>query len=403
MAKFKYVARDKAGNLKEGDIEAQNHDSAGEVLKNYGLFIIELTEIKEGGLSRYVREISGKEKPKDIMIFTRQLSTLIASNIPPVQALTTLSKQVKSPTFSEKIKKIAADIEGGSTFSESLKKYPKVFSPLFISMVNSGEVSGNLDKSLDYLAGHLEKNYELNKKVKSAMTYPLFVIGAIVIVGVLAITLIIPRLKPILESFGGNLPFTTRLLLNGSDFITSYWWLFLLAVMVIALIGWNYFKSKEGRAALDNFVLKVPVFGPLLKNIYLARFTENLSTLITGGIPIIKSLNIVSSIINNAAFRDSLAEAALKVKGGVPLSESLTEYQKVFPPIVVHMISVGEKTGKLDSVLNDIARFYNREADATISNLSALIEPLMIVLLGGAIGVLMVSILMPIYNITNSF
>lgn len=398
--KYKYKARNQAGGMQEGFVEASTLDHATSLLQQHNLVVVSIAPEKESGfltgLSRFWEGVSAKE----FVIFSRQLAVMIEAKVPLLAAIKSISSQTANPFFSRILNLILSDIDEGKALSESLKKHPEVFSDLYINMVQSGEVSGNLQKSLENLANNIEKNYTLTQKVKGVLYYPAFILTAFFLVGFIMITFVIPKLMEILKETNAQLPVTTRMIMGVGDFMQHWWWAVLLAAIlgVVALI--YYLQSEEGKKEFDVIKLKIPIIKRVLQYVYLARFSENLSTLVRSGLPIVSALQISGKVVGNSVFEADITEAAEKVKTGGTISEVLVNKPN-FPPIMTQMIKIGEETGKLDMTLISMSNFYSREADQIISNLSSIIEPVLIVMLGCGVGVLVFSIIIPIYNIAQ--
>jgi type IV pilus assembly protein PilC len=282
-----------------------------------------------------------------------------------------------------------------------MTKHDKVFGNVYVSLVKSGEVSGSLDKSLSYLATQLEKDYELKSKVKSAMTYPLFVLGALGVVGVLMFKFVLPKLTSVLEEQGGELPVISRGLIAFTHFFDKFWWVVILLFACLVIAVKFYLSTTTGRYQWDTLKTRLPILGDIFQKIYLARFARNLSTLVIGGIPIIKSLQIVSEIINNVVYRDIILESVSKISAGKSISEGLTGHYE-FPNIVIQMVKVGEQTAQLDEIMDKLALFYEKEVDTKVATLATLLEPIIMIILGIGVGVLVAGILMPIYNLAST-
>lgn len=396
--KFTYQARTEQGKIKQGIVEASNFEVARETLREHKLIVISIKPA-EKGLNIRLRFLE-RVKTKEVVVFTRQLSILLEAKVPLVQSLKTLVKQVRSRIFQEKISQIAIDVEAGLSLSDALNKHAQVFSSLYINMIKSGELSGNLDKSLNYLADHLEKEQDLRSKIRGAMFYPAFILVGLLAVGAAMITFVIPQLTAILKETGQELPLQTKVLIVISDFLRDYWWVLLLGLVAVLIILRYYIKTNVGRWQWDWLKLKLPLFGNLFRKISLTRFADNLSVLTTGGIPIIRSLEVTSDVVGNVIFKDLFIEASEKVKVGQTIS-SVLEKSNYVPAIVAQMISIGEKTGKLETVLKNLARLYSRETENMVNNLTVLIEPILIIIMGLAVGFLVAAILMPIYNIAG--
>lgn len=401
MAEYEYKARDAAGTLKTGEITAQSEENAAELLAEHHLVLTRLAPKKENqfDVSR-IENLFNRITAKDKVIFTRQLGTMVKSGLPIVQALHILADQTSNKRFEEVITGISTDIEGGSNFSSALAKHPKIFDKVYINLVRSGEASGKLDETLERLAIQQEKSYRLAGKVRGALLYPAFVVVAMAVATILMLIVVIPPLKNIFAGAGADLPLPTRVLIALSDALLSYWYIF-LAIAVIAVIGLRaYLVSPAGRFAWDRLKLRLPVFGSLFKKIYISRMTRTLATLVGGGVPILEALEIVSDSVGNQVYANALKEAATQVEAGVPLSTPL-KANPAFPALVPQMISVGEQTGKMDQVLGKLADFYDEEVDTVVKNLSTLMEPIIMVILGIGVGGLLIAILMPIYSLGN--
>ncbi len=399
--KFSYQARTAQGSIQTGVVEAPNKDVAVETLHRYGLVILEILEEKKG----FALSLSGelpffnKVKNQDLVIFSRQLAVLFDAQVPLVQALRTLSEQ-SSPALKKIIKEVSTDVDSGTSFSQSLEKFPKVFSFFYISVVKAGEVSGRLQEVLNYLADHEERSYDLNKKVKGALTYPIFIVSSLVIVGAVMMIFVIPQLTGVLVESGQELPIITRGIIGLSDFMRNYWWLALLILGGIGVGSWYGLQTKQGKDTWDKIKLHLPIFGGIFRKIYLARFSENLGTLIKGGIPIIQSLTITADVVGNFVFKTIILKAREEVRRGSTIN-SVFSLEKDIPPIVSQMVMIGEQTGKLDLLLGKIATFFQKDVDNIMENLTSLIQPLLILVLGIAAGVLVAAILLPIYNLSS--
>ncbi len=399
--KFNYQARNAQGGIQTGTVEAQNRDAAIETLHRYGLVILEVVEEKKG----FALSLSGelpflnKVKNQDLVIFSRQLAVLFDAQVPLVQALRTMADQ-SPPALKKIIMEIAADVDAGTAFSQSLGKFPKVFSYFYVSVVRAGEASGRLQEVLNYLADHEERSYDLNKKVKGALTYPIFIVSALAVVGAVMMIFVVPQLTAVLEESGQKQTALNQFNNDISDLLKNYWWLVILAVA--GFIGgiWYALQTKIGQDYWDNIKLKLPIFGNIFKKIYLARFSENLSTLIKGGIPIIQSLTITADVVGNKVYKDIVLKAREEVRRGNTMN-SVFSTEKSVPPMVAQMIMIGEQTGKLDLLLSKIAIFFQKEVDNVMENLTSLIQPVLILILGGAAGVLVAAILLPIYNLSS--
>ncbi|MCG2711111.1 MAG: type II secretion system F family protein, partial [Candidatus Omnitrophica bacterium] len=397
MPIFKYVAKDDEGNTVNDFMEAKDEMVALDMLRVKNLIIISIIEQKQGKvLARY----SGKKiKPEELVIFSRQLATMVNAGIPLVQSLDILSEQMESIIFRQVVTTVRSDVEAGASLSAALEKHPKIFTLLYANMVKAGETSGMLDEILDRLAGYLEKNGSLQRKVKSAMVYPAVV--SLMAVGITLVLLlkVIPTFKEIFSTLGGTLPLPTQILIGLSDTLSKY---FLIAVIVLGLIAVGLGKliqTTKGRAKFDQLKLNLPVFGPLLRKVAVARFSRTLSTLIRSGVPILGALEIVGKTSGNVVIEDAVEKARIGIREGESISTPLAK-SKAFPPMVTRMISVGEESGELEKMLTKIADFYEDQVDAAVSGLTSLIEPLIIAFLGIVVGSIVIAMFLPIFKIT---
>ena len=399
--KFIYKAKDQEGKLRSGLVMAADQLRAEQLLADNNLTIMSLDEQQDSLFSKF-NPFGKSVSNKDMVLFSRQLATLISARVPILQALRILQEQVATKYLSEIIGNLIAAVENGESLSLSMSRYENVFGSVYTSLVRSGEASGSLDKALTYLAEQLEKDYELKSKVKGAMTYPAFVMVALLVVGVLMFKFVLPKLTSVLEEQGGELPAVSRGLIAFTHFFDQYWWLVIVGIIAL-IIGVKLFVSTTiGRYEWDKLKIELPILGPISKKIYLARFARNLSTLVVGGIPIIKALQIVAEVINNQIYRDILYSTVTKVTAGQPISEGISQYPEHFPVIVSQMVRVGEQTAQLDDIMAKLALFYEKEVDTQISTLTTLLEPLIMVVLGIGVGLLVAGVLLPIYNMAST-
>lgn len=397
---YAYQARDNQGVLRTGTVEAADEASAFDVLQNHGLIVI---KIHVASKMSFMDSFSFFDRVpmKDVVLFSRQLATLIDAKVPIVQALNILEVQVSSRKLQEIIGEITQKVESGDSLSTALAQFPNVFSGLYVNLVRSGELSGGLDESLNYLANQLEKDYDLKSKLVGAMTYPAFIVTALVIVGFLMFLFVLPPLVSVLQEAGTDLPFTTKILIGTTGFLQSYWWLLLILIFGSIIGGRMYVQTFSGRYVFDYIKIKLPVFGQLFTKIYMARFARNLSTLVAGGIPIVKALDSVADIVGNQVYRDIILDASEQVRNGKSIATALVDREE-FPPIVSQMTQIGESTGKLHEILNKLASFYEKEVDGVIKIITTLIEPMIMILIGLAVAVMVAGILLPIYNLASA-
>jgi type IV pilus assembly protein PilC len=398
--KFQYQARNKEGQIKRGEVVAISEAKAEQLLAENGFIIVSLRQQNESIFERF-SPFANRVSYKDLVLFSRQLSTLISARVPILQSLRILEAQVSSPSLATITRDMITSVENGESFSLALSKHPAIFGNLYVSLVRAGEASGSVAESLNYLADQMEKDYDLRSKVRSALTYPAFIIVALFVVGFLMFKFVLPKLTEVLKEQGGQLPPISRFLINVTDLFQSYWWVILLVILIGSAAVRYYISTPSGRYTWDNLKAHVPIFGDIFQKIYLARFSRNLATLVAGGIPIIQALKIVADIISNVVYRDILLTAAEKVTNGSSISEAMSGYDE-FPPIVTQMVKVGEQSAQIDTILLKLAAFYEKEVDNKIQILATLLEPAIMVVLGIGVGVLIAGILLPIYNLAST-
>ena len=401
--KFRFKAKNIEGVVKEGVIEAESRDAAASVLQNNDLVPIYVRE--ETQVSSVMRDISrvweGVNK-KELLVFFRQLSVLIESKVPVTSSLLAIAEETENSYFRMIIKEVKEDVDDGMALSEAFAKHPYVFSPLVVNLIHAGEVSGGLQSAINFVADHTEKEYYLTSKIKGALYYPAFVLAVAAIITFLVVTFIIPKITVILKEFDSQLPWYTQAIISTSDFLAAYWWIVLLAVAVIAATLAYYSRTPDGRRVLDEHILSIPVIGKIAQYIYLARFAENLGVLLNGGIPVVRSLTIVANIVNNEMFERVALGAAEEIKKGGNMSTVFFRSPEI-PHLVSQMVKIGEDSGSVSSVLRSVAAFYTQEVDGMTRNLTTLIEPFLIVVLGIGVAILVVGILLPIYNVVGNF
>ncbi len=389
---FAYKAKDTSGKVTEGTVEAADEKSAISRLRAQRLSVM---EIKQGAAKKKAK---GKIASKDVVIFSRQLSTLVSSGVPIVQGLTILEQQAESPAFKAVVGSLRTDIEAGLSIADAMKKHPQAFSELYVAMIKAGEVGGILDTILERLSGFLESSEALKAKVKSALMYPTVVFSVAGLITIFLIMFVIPIFKDIFSSFGAQLPFLTRVIIMISDFLRQK---ILYALPVIGLAVWlfkKWMKTEKGQEKIDEIALKLPVFGILLKKVAIARFTRTLGTLIKSGVPILQGLETVAKTSGNKIIERAINNSRDSIKEGGRISDPLKK-ANIFPPMVIQMISVGEETGGLDNMLNKIADFYDQEVDTAVKGLTSMIEPLIIVFLGIVIGTIVIAMFMPMFSL----
>ena len=400
MPAFNYKVKDEGGAIKKGVVEADSVVKAADILHGHGLTVLELEEQSADEQLGLLLPFLNRVSKKEVVMFSRQLATLINAKVPIIQAFEILESQVTNRTLKNAIGDMTTDVEGGKSLSESVSRFPNIFSNLYVNLVRSGELSGTLDQSLVYLANQQEKDYDLQSKVKGAMTYPVFIVSAIFIVGTLMFVFVLPQMIGVLKEAGVTLPLTTRILIFLTEAIQKYWALFIL-LGAGSLIGFQvYIRSSGGRIVWDTVKLKMPVFGKLLRNIYMDRFARNLSTLVAGGIPIVQALHTIADIVGNSVYKTIILEAAAEVETGKSIAVVFSQKPEI-PKIVTQMIRVGEQTGSLHDILGKLANFYDKEVENTLNSLTTLLEPIIMMLLGIAVAIMVAGVLLPIYNLAS--
>ncbi|MBW1919922.1 MAG: type II secretion system F family protein [Deltaproteobacteria bacterium] len=400
MPVYVWVAETKRGRKLKGEIDAANENIALSQLKKRN-FTVKKLKPKPKDIFEGISFLQPKVTSKDIVVFTRQFSTMIDAGLPLVQGLTILAEQSENPTFKKILKEITRDVEGGSTLAEAMKKHPKVFDDLFVNLVAAGEVGGILDTILRRLAFFIEKAQKLKAQIKGALTYPIVVVCIAIIVIAVILIFVIPVFEEMFASFGAALPAPTQLVVNLSRFMKSNVHWVLLGAGILFYGFRRYRKSELGRRQTDALFLKLPIFGELLKKTAVARFTRTLGTMISSGVPILDALEIVAKTAGNVVIEEIIYEVRASIAEGQTIAEPLSE-NDIFPGMVIQMIAVGEATGALDTMLEKIADFYDEEVDAAVAALTSMLEPLLMLFLGGAIGGLVIAMYLPIFQMAGA-
>jgi type IV pilus assembly protein PilC len=396
---YTYEVRDQSGKTISGTIVADSQALVLERLKEQGMVPVKVALQKKVNLKMEFN-VRTKVKLKDLAIFSRQFSTMVSSGLPMLRALATLENQTSSKALATAVSEVRQDVERGSSLSASMAKHPKVFNNLYVAMVKSGETGGVLDAVLDRLAGNLEREVSLRGRIKSAMTYPIVVLGFVTLIMMAMLLFIVPQFKSIYAELHGTLPLPTRILLAVSDAVRTKLPFVLVAIAVIVFLFKRWKKTANGRHAVDKFKLKAPIFGPLFQKTALSRFSRTLSVMSKSGVPIIQALDVVAETVNNAVMSEAVRDVQESVKQGESLAKPLSRHE-VFPGMVVQMLTVGEETGALDTMLEKIAQFYDDEVTAAVDSLTSILEPVMIAVVGGAVGLAVIALYMPMFNIIN--
>lgn len=402
MTEFAYIGKDTHEKAISGTIEAESRDAAVANLIKRGVTVQTVKPAKAGGMNANIKlPGSGKIKTKTLVVFTRQFSTMVSAGVPMMRALTTLQEQAAQPTFKEVLGKVSADVQGGVSLSEAFAKHPKVFSSVYVNMVKAGESGGILDQIMNRLATQVEKDAHIKAKFKSAMVYPAVVVAvAIGAVGFLMVG-VVPKLAGILEGAGGELPMMTQVVLGLSKFMTNQWYVLLIGI-VLAVFGFKRFTATpKGKYTWHKLLLRVPIFGNIILKVNVARFARTFSSLLTAGVTVIDALDVTSKSLTNLVIQKGLQDAIQGIKDGGNIADSLDK-SKILPAIIIQMTAVGEETGKLGEVLDKVAEFYEDEVDQVTDSIASIIEPILIVGLGGIVGLIVMSVLGPIISIQGS-
>ncbi len=397
---FKYQAITNTGEKREGVIEAVNRDLAIAGLQRRGLIV---TTIKDEKEQKKWFELSIYEKipMKSVVILSRQISTLFDAQVSALKAFSLLADNTENKLLAGKLSQIVADLQAGSAIAAALAKHPDVFSDFYVNMVKAGEESGKLTQVFAYMADYLDRQYALTSKTKHALVYPAFVIGIFIAVMILMFTVVVPKLSAIIQESGQEVPFYTKIVMAVSNFLVQYGIFLLIGVVIFAGYLIRLSRTKRGKEALDEARLGIPVVGNLYQKLYLARIADNMDTMLSSGIPIIRAIEITANVVGNKRYQAVMLDAMESVKAGKSLSQALSAHPTEIPKIMTQIILVGEETGSMGSILKMLAKFYNREVDEAVDTLVGLIEPFMIISLGVGVGLLLVSILVPIYNIAS--
>ncbi len=398
MAIYKWEGKTRQGSIAKGEMDAPNEEAVISKLRSQQVMATRV-KLKPKGLGE-ITIFKQKVVEKEIVVFTRQFATMIDAGLPLVQCLEILVGQQENPTFAEVLSEIKSDVEAGSTFAKALGKHPKVFDSLFVALVAAGEVGGILDTIMNRLGAYIEKSLKLKKKVKGALVYPAAVGGISVIVVLILLIFVIPVFAEMFSSFGGQLPGPTQIVVNVSNFIRDFWYVLIPGAIGLYFLLKTLGNTPKGRELKDDVMLKLPVFGDLTKKVSVAKFTRTLSTMITSGVPILDGLEIVAKTSGNLTIEKAILKTKERIAEGKTIAEPLAE-TGVFPNMVCQMITVGESTGALDVMLAKIADFYEDEVDQTVDSLTTLLEPMMMVFLGGTVGGMLVTMYLPIFKLVT--
>ena len=396
-ATYDYKVRDRSGNMVTGQLIGDSEGLVMAKLREMGMTPVEVKK-SSAGLKMEINLRPGHVKLKSLAVFSRQFATMVNSGLPILRALAILSDQTESTELKKVLTQVRVDVEQGASLSGAMSKHPKAFSDLFLAMVKSGETGGVLDNVLLRLADLIEKEVELRRKVKSAMTYPIAVVALVVLLMSAMLLFVVPQFESIYSQLGGTLPLPTRVLLGISKGVRTYWWMVIGGTVGFVVFFRRFKKTTRGREIIDAFKLRVPIFGALFHKTALARFSSTLGMLLRSGVPILQALDIVSDTVNNKVIAKAVTDVQGSVREGESIARPLARHA-VFPPMVVQMLAVGEETGAVDTMLDKVSDFYNNEVEAAVDALTSLIEPVLIAIIGGAVGASVVALYMPMFNI----
>ncbi len=398
---FTYNVIDQHNKNVTGQIETVSQDEALRSLQKRGFIVISVEKKDDRGFVKKSLPFFDTVPLKEIVIISRQLSTLFESQISAVKAFTLLAEGSSNQILRDTLNSVSQDIQGGITIAQAMQKHPRVFSDFYVNMIRAGEEAGKLTETFLYLADYLERQYELTSKTRNALVYPAFVIVTFIVVMILMLTMVIPKLSEILLESGQDIPFYTKITIAISDFFVNYGIFVVIFFVIAGVYLWYSVRQDRGRERIDSMKLSIPYIGDLYKKLYLSRIADNINTMLAAGIPVIRTLEITSNVVDNKVYERILTQSIEGVKAGNTISSTFDRYEEI-PSIMVQMIKVGEETGSLGKILSTLARFYKREVDSAVDTLIGLIEPAMIILLGVGVGFLLTSVLIPIYNIAGS-
>ena len=403
MPKFSYLAKSPAGEEKSGIVEIKDERELAKTLRQQGFILIkaELLTLEKKRLRLVFPFLAGVSLAER-MFFTRNLQVMIAAGLPLPRALETLSLQAKSKRLKEALSEIRQEIVKGNNFSETLKRYPDIFSELYQNMIKVGEESGTLEEVLGVLTRQMERDYELKSKIKGALMYPAVIISAMIGIGIMMLIVVVPKLAETFEELDIELPLTTRVVIGLGTFLAAKWYLAFLIIIILAFLLWLTLKSKEGKKTIDSLFLRMPVISPLIKKTNSAYTARTLSSLISAGVPIVRSLEIVSGILANIYYKKAISEAAEKVRKGAKLSDALSAYKDIYPLIIFQMIKVGEETGETSKVLAKLADFFEEDIGNATKNIASIIEPILMLIIGAVVGFFAISMVQPMYSMLGA-
>jgi type IV pilus assembly protein PilC len=400
MSTYSYLALDPRGARSKGELDAENADAVSDLLRQRGLIPLSV-DLKRAAWNVEITLLE-RIKPRDMVVFSRQFATMISSGMTVLRALGVLEQQAEKDKFKEVLAQVRTDVEGGASLSEALAQHPRVFSRLYVAMVHAGEIGGVLEDALLRSADQLEKDDQLRRAVKSALVYPGVVISFAFLVLIALVAFLVPVFVGVLEDFGGKLPTITKITVGMSDAVTGYWWLMIAVVATVVFVVRRYVRTDQGRRTKDRISLKLPVkIGQIVQKVAIARWSRTLSTLAAAGVPLLQAVEITGRTSGNTMVEDAMADVSASIRRGGSIQSPLREAD-IFPPMVSHMVGVGEETGALDQMLNKIADFYEDEVAAAVKALTSILEPVLIVVVGGCVGFIVISMYLPLFSVYDS-
>jgi len=404
MADFKYEALDSTGKPTSGTVSAATQDAAITGLQRKGLTLTSISGGAQKGLLGDLQHITlfGGVKSRDLVLLSRQIATLFEAQVSALRVFRLLAEQAEKPALREALTEVSDDLQAGNSISKALDKHPKIFSEFYVNMVRAGEESGKLDQTFMFLADYIDRSYELESKARNALVYPGFITLTFITVMTLMLTVVIPKIGAILIDNGGTLPFYTQLILDFSSFLVDYGVFILIALIIGGYFVFRYAKTPAGRLATGRLKITVPYIGDLFRKLYLTRIADNMHVMLSSGISAVRALEITAAVVDNDVYQKILEQAVTDVKAGSSMSQTFSHYPDEIPAILVQMLQIGEETGEMGSILERLAKFYEREVNTAVDTLISLIEPALIVALAVGVGFLLASVLLPIYNTTAS-
>lgn len=397
---FNYKVITKDGSEKKGQIEAVSSEVAVATLQRRDYVVVSVNQQQQKGILKRI-PFFNTVKMKDIVLMTKQASTLFEAQVSAVKTFELLGENSESKIIKDSLAEVAEDIRGGTSISGAMSRQPKVFSDFYVNMVRAGEESGNLTKTFSFLSDYLERSYALTSKTKNALVYPAFIIIVFITIMILMLVKVIPQMAQIIEESGQSIPIYTRIVMGISDFFVHYGVFLLVLIVIAAFFVWRSLGTRSGRERIDNLKINLPGFGKLYRKIYLARISDNINTMLTSGIPVVRTLEIAGDVVGNTVFQKIMQDTVEEVKGGNSISNAFNKHEEI-PQIMVQMVKVGEESGSIGKILETLAKFYNKEVADAVDTLIGLIEPAMIILLGVGVGGLLMSVMIPIYNVAGS-